>query len=100
MSASSRPPDYRKPCSRAALAEGQVLQVGPDLVAGRLDGFDRPAFGKGVVQLRLRHPPRPLRPRLLVAETEQEQPTARLQNRRQSLDVAEAVVVAEDVEQP
>ena len=36
---------------------------------------------------------------LLVAEAEQEQPTARLQDRRQPFDVAPPVLVAEDVEQ-
>src|SRR5207248_667035 len=46
---SSLPPDHCKPRLRPALAEGQVLQVGPDLVAGRLDGFDGPALGESVV---------------------------------------------------
>src|SRR5262249_12064166 len=42
---------------------------------------------------------RPLRPRLLVAEAQQEQTTAWLQHRRQPLDVAGAVVIAEHMEQ-
>src|SRR6266545_1112918 len=95
----SLPPDNRQPRLRPALAEGQVFQVGADLVAFWLDGFDGPALGEGVVQFFLRHPPWPLRARLLVAEAEQEQPTARLQDTRQALDVPPAVVVVEDVEQ-
>ena len=37
--------------------------------------------------------------RFLVAEAQQEQPTARLQHRRQPIDVTAAVLVAEDVEE-
>src|ERR1700730_14939607 len=80
MPASSRPPDHCKPRLRPALAEAQVLEVGPDLVAGWVDGFDDPALGEGVVKFVLRHLPWPLRARLLVAEAEQEQPTAGLQD--------------------
>jgi hypothetical protein len=84
---------------RPALGEGQILEVRPDLGPGRLDGLDDPALGEGVVKLLLRHPPRPLRARLLVAEAEQEQPSARLQDGRQPLNVGPAVFVAEDMEQ-
>ena len=38
-------------------------------------------------------------PRFLVAEAQKEHPTTRLQDRRQSLDIAPAVSVAEDMEQ-
>src|SRR5438105_12009134 len=92
--ASSRPPDHRKPRPRPALAEGQVLQVGADLVACWLDGFDGPALGEGVVKFFLRHPAWPLRARLLVAEAEQEQPPAGPQHARQALDVALPVLVS------
>src|SRR5262249_61007696 len=46
----------------------------------------------------LRHPPWPLRARLLVAEAEQEQRSARLQDGRQALDVAPPALVGENVE--
>ena len=48
----------------------------------------------------LRYPPRPLIARFGVREAEQEQPTARLQDRPQPPDVLPPVLVAEDVEQP
>jgi hypothetical protein len=54
--------------------------------------------GEGIVQFHLRHPPRPLGARLLVAKAPQEQPTALLQHHRQPFDVA-GVVIAEDMEE-
>src|SRR5262249_55019002 len=96
---SSPPPDYRKPRLRPALAEAELLEVGPDLGPGRLDGLDAPALSEGVVQFLLGHPSRPVRARLLVADAHQEQPTARLQHRRHPLDIAAAVLVAEAVEE-
>src|SRR5262249_51829231 len=87
------------PPLRPAPGEVQFLQVRRDLGPGRLDGLDAPALGEGVVKLLLRHPPRPLRAWLLVAEAHQEQLPARLQDRGQALDVGPAVFVAEDVEQ-
>src|SRR5262245_51884025 len=93
------PPHDHEPRLRPALAERQVLHVEPDLDPYRLDGLDAPARTEGGVQLLLRPPPRPLRPRLLVTEAQQEQPTARLEDGRQPLDVTVTVLVAENVEQ-
>jgi hypothetical protein len=58
-----------------------------------------PCPNEGIVQFFLRHPPRPLRPWLLVAETEHKQPTVRLQDRFLPLDVASTVAVVKDVEE-
>jgi hypothetical protein len=68
-----------------------ILQIKPDLEPRRLDGLDASALDDGGVRFLLR--PRPLQPRLLVAEALKEQPTARLRHRRQSIEVAELVVV-------
>jgi hypothetical protein len=64
QSGSALPPPshHHEPHPRPALAEVQVLEVGPDLVACWLDGLDDPALGEGVVQFLLRQPPGPLRP--------------------------------------
>src|SRR5262249_60203690 len=62
-----------EPRLRPALGERQVLEVGPDLIPRRLDGLDFPVPGEGGVPFPLRHPPRPLRARLLVREPEEEQ---------------------------
>ena len=43
---SSQPPDHREPRLRPALAERDVLQVGPDLVPRRPDLLDGPAVRK------------------------------------------------------
>src|SRR5262249_53304734 len=91
---SSRPAHYHEPRLRTTFAEAELLEVGPDLDPCGLKGLDAPALTEGGVQSPLRPPPRPLLARLLVAETEQGQPTARFQDRRQPFDVAAAVIVA------
>src|SRR6516164_6833088 len=77
------PPDDGEPHLRSALRELDLSELGVDLAPGRLDRFDLPAVGEGVVQLLARHAPRPLCPRFLVAETRQEHPPARLEDMRQ-----------------
>src|SRR5262249_33244483 len=84
------PPDDREPRLRAALRELDLGEPQVDLNLDRLDGLDLPAVGEGVVQFLPRHAPRPLRPRLCVAETHQEEPAARLDHPRQPPDVAAA----------
>jgi hypothetical protein len=42
---------HHEPRLRAALAETGVLQIGPNLGPGRLDGLDLPAPGEGVLDL-------------------------------------------------
>ena len=59
-----------EPRLRPALGEMQVLQIGPDLVAGWLNGLHAPALGESVVQFLLRHSAWPLRAWLIVAEAE------------------------------
>jgi hypothetical protein len=44
--ASSHPPHPHEPRLWPALAEADVLQIGPDLESCRLDGFDLPAIGE------------------------------------------------------
>src|SRR5205807_7446639 len=94
-----RTSNHSEPRLRPALAEGHVLQIGTNLDAPWFDGFDVPTVSEGGVQLFLRNAPRPLRPWLLVAEAQQEQSAAGLEHSRQPLDIAAAVVVAEDVQQ-
>ena len=53
---SPRPPHHHEPRLRSSFAEGEVLQIGPDLEPGRLDGFDVAALGEGIVQFLLRQP--------------------------------------------
>src|SRR5438445_129092 len=74
---SAQPPHHREPRPRPALAERDVLQVGPDLEPRRADLLDGPAVREHLPDLPLRDPPRSLRARFLVAEAEQEEPTAR-----------------------
>lgn len=71
---SPRLPHHHEPSLRPTLAEVEVLQIGPDLVPGRLAGLDHPALGEGVLDLLPSHPPRPLIARLGVRKAEQEQP--------------------------
>src|SRR5262245_39469302 len=93
------PPDDREPRLRPALRERDFGELRVHLDLAWPDGFDLPAIGEGVVQLLPRYPPWPLRPRLRVAEAQQEQPAARLEHLRQSPDVAPPVVIREDVEE-
>jgi hypothetical protein len=60
-------------------------------------GLDAPALGKSILQFLPRHAPGPLRPWVLIRKAHQEKTTARLEDRRQSLDVAAAVPVRKDV---
>src|SRR5437879_6482419 len=39
---SSRPPHFHEPSLRPAFAEGEILQIGPDLEPGRLDTLHGP----------------------------------------------------------
>src|SRR6516165_2271579 len=68
----SRAPDDGEPRLRPALRELDLGELRIDLEPGRLDGLDLPAAGEGVVQFSPRNPPRPLRPRFLVAHAQQE----------------------------
>src|SRR5262245_16052257 len=60
------PPDDREPRLRPALREFHLGELRIDFDLDRLDGFDLPAVGEGVVQFLARHAPGPLRPQLLV----------------------------------
>src|SRR5579871_3596478 len=51
------------------------------------------------MQFLLRYTPRTLRSRFILRKAQQKKATARFENRRQPLDVAAAVPIAEDVEQ-
>src|SRR5262249_10044031 len=93
------PPDDREPELRPALRELHLGKLRVDLAADRLDRFDLPAVGEGVVKFPPRDAPRPTVSGLLVAEARQERPAARLDHPGQPLDVAPPVGVGEDVEQ-
>src|SRR5262249_44698571 len=86
-------PEEREPRLRPALGEREIRNLRVPLDPAGLDGLDLPAIGERVVQFLARHPPRPLRPRLRVAEAQQEQPAARLEHLPQPPDVAPPVVV-------
>src|SRR5439155_6940334 len=96
---SALPPDHREPRPRPTLAERDALKVGADLVPGRTDLLHGPAVRKGIPDLLLRDPPRPLGAGLLLAEAQQEEPPARFRDMGQPGDVASPVLVGEDVEQ-
>src|SRR6266403_2342272 len=93
------PPDYRKPGFRTTLAKGELLQVGPSLDPGWLNGFDVPSLSEGGSQFLFRYPTRTPSSRLLVAEAHQVKATAWLQDRRQPLGVAFPVLIGKNVEQ-
>src|SRR5262249_26351157 len=67
--ASPLPPDDGEPRLRPALGEPDFGELRVHLDLDRLERFDLPAVGKRVAHPPPRHPPRPLRPRFLVAET-------------------------------
>src|SRR6266446_5866339 len=96
---SCSPPDYCKPSFRTTLAEGELLQVGPSLDPGWLNGFNVPSLSEGGVQFLFRYPTRTLSSRLLVAEAHQVKATAWLQDRRQPLGIAFPVLIGKNVEQ-
>jgi hypothetical protein len=95
---SSGPPHHHEPRLRPAVAEREVLQIGPDLEPRRHDTLHGPPLSKGDLNLLPGHPPWSLCPRLLGAEAEQEGPTAQLHDRRQPLDTAPPIIIVEDVE--
>src|SRR5262249_47543028 len=91
---------HSKPRLRPALAEGELLEIGSDLEPSQLDGRHLPAGSEAFFQFLPRPPPWALASRFRVAETHQEDSSARLDYGRQPCDVAPPVLVREeDVEE-
>src|SRR4051812_35582167 len=99
MSRSRLPPEHRDPRSRAALAERDVLQVGPDLEPLGANLLDDPTDHKRLPKLPLGDPSRALGAGLLVAEAQQEDATSWLRHMGETCDVACPILIGEDVEQ-
>src|ERR1700741_1295569 len=89
-----------EPAARVFAGEGSLLSIlRADFEAHGVEGFDFPAIGKSMAQLRLRDPSRSFRSPGGVAETKQEQTRPWIEDGHQPAHVANAVDVGKNVKQ-